>query len=144
MTGEVLLALRLLLGVSLFAFLGFVIWVLWNDLRIQARLLASRKVPPINLLLYSVDGSPQMLSFNKAEITIGRDPACECVIGDEAVSTHHARLSFHHAQWWIEDLDSKNGTKLNEEILSGPTVVISGDTIQCGHSSITVAINPPR
>jgi pSer/pThr/pTyr-binding forkhead associated (FHA) protein len=144
MTGEVLLALRLLLGVSLFAFLGFVLWLLWNDLHVQAGLLASRKVPPINLLLTTVDGSPQVLGFNKAEITIGRDPACECLISDEAVSTHHARLSYHHAQWWLEDLNSKNGTKLNEENLTGPTVVISGDSIQCGHTAITVVINPPR
>lgn len=144
MTGEVLLALRLLLGVSLFSFLGFVLWLLGNDLRIQADLLASRKVPPINLHLNTADGSPQVLSPNKAEVTIGRDPACECIISDEAVSTHHARLSYHHAQWWLEDLNSKNGTKLNDENLSGPTVVISGDSIQCGHTGITVVINPPR
>jgi hypothetical protein len=40
MTGEVLLALRLLVGVGLFAFLGWVLWLLWTDLRIQAGLLA--------------------------------------------------------------------------------------------------------
>jgi pSer/pThr/pTyr-binding forkhead associated (FHA) protein len=142
MTGEVLLTLRLLLGASLFAFLGWVLWFLWNDLRIQAGLLAARKVPPLSLLVQVVDDSPHLFNFNQAEITIGRDPACECLLNDDAVSTHHARFNYHHLQWWIEDLGSKNGTKLNQEILSLPAVVISGDKIECGHTMLTVVINP--
>ena len=141
MTGEVLLALRLLLGVSLFAFLGFVLWLLWSDFRTQAGILASRKIPPLSLLVQTEDNPPQLRNFQVAEITIGRDPACECILPDEAVSTHHARLSYHHAQWWLEDLDSKNGTKLNNELLNIPTVVISGDQINCARTSLTIVIN---
>ena len=142
MTGEVLLALRLLLGVSLFAFLGWVLWLLWSDLQIQSGLLAVRKVPPLSLLVQSADESPQLHNYLQADITIGRDPACECILNDEAVSTHHARLSYHHLQWWIEDLESKNGTQLNQETLIVPTVIISGDKIQCGHTALTVVIKP--
>ncbi len=142
MTGEVLLALRLLVGVGLFAFLGWVLWLLWSDLRIQAGLLASRNVPPLSLLVQVGDESPQLINYSQAEITIGRDPACECLLQDDAVSTHHARLAYHHSQWWLEDLGSKNGTKLNLELLTNPTVVISGDKLLCGHSSLTIVINP--
>lgn len=141
MTGEVLLALRLLVGVSLFAFLGWVLWLLWSDLRIQAGLLSSRNVPPLSLLIQVGDESPQLVNFSQGEITIGRDPACECSLQDDAVSTHHARLAYHHSQWWLEDLRSRNGTKLNSESLSNPTVVISGDKIFCGHTSLTIVIN---
>ena len=141
MTGEVLLALRLLLGVSLFAFLGFVFWLLWSDLRIHASMLASRKIPPLSLLVQIEDNPPQLYNFQVAEITIGRDPACECMLPDEAVSTHHARLTYHHTQWWLEDFESKNGTTLNQELLSTPTVVISGDQIHCGRTSLTIVIN---
>jgi pSer/pThr/pTyr-binding forkhead associated (FHA) protein len=141
MTGEVLLALRLLVGVSLFAFLGWALWLLWSDLKIQAGLLASRKVPPLSLLTQADDESPQLTNFSQAEITIGRDPACECLLRDDAVSTHHARLAYHHSQWWVEDLGSKNGTKLNSEALTNPTVVISGDKIYCGHTTLTIVIN---
>jgi hypothetical protein len=142
MTGEVLLALRLLVGVSLFAFLGWVLWFLWTDLRIQTGLLASRKVPHLSLLIQSAENLTQLQNFSLAEIAIGRDPACECFLNDEAVSTHHARLSHHHFQWWIEDLDSKNGTRLNSEALTSPTVVISGDKVFCGHTTITIVIDP--
>jgi pSer/pThr/pTyr-binding forkhead associated (FHA) protein len=142
MTGEVLLALRLLLGVSLFAFLGLVLWLLWNDLRVQAGLLATRKIPQLSLLVQTDEAPPILHNFQQAEITIGRDPACECALTDEVVSTHHARLSYHHTQWWLEDLESKNGTRLNQETLTLPTVVISGDEIQCGRTMMTIVINP--
>jgi pSer/pThr/pTyr-binding forkhead associated (FHA) protein len=141
MTGEVLLALRMLLGASLFAFLGFVIWLQWRDLRIQAGLLASRKIPPLSLLSQYEGESPQLHNYQVAEITIGRDPACECLVSDDAISSHHARLSFHHNQWWLEDLDSKNGTRLNDNSLTIPTVVISGDKISCGRTTLTVIVN---
>jgi pSer/pThr/pTyr-binding forkhead associated (FHA) protein len=141
MTGEVLLALRLLLGVSLFAFLVFVLWLLWSDLRTQASILASRKIPPLSLLVQTEDNPPQLHNFQLAEITIGRDPACECILPDDAVSTHHARLSYHRMQWWLEDLESKNGTKLNNELLTVPTVVISGDQIHCARTTLTIVIN---
>jgi pSer/pThr/pTyr-binding forkhead associated (FHA) protein len=141
MTGEVLLALRLLLGASLFAFLGWIIWILWNDLKIQAGLLAARKVPSLSIIVQAEDEPPQPHNYSQADITIGRDPACECLLNDDAVSTHHAKLSYHHMQWWLEDLESKNGTKLNQEMLTVPTVVISGDKINCGHTILTILIS---
>jgi pSer/pThr/pTyr-binding forkhead associated (FHA) protein len=141
MTGEVLLALRLLLGASLFAFLGWIIWILWNDLKIQAGLLAARKVPSLSIIVQAEDEPPQLHNYSQADITIGRDPACECLLNDDAVSTHHAKLSYHHMQWWLEDLESKNGTKLNQEMLTVPTVVISGDKINCGHTILTILIS---
>ena len=141
MTGEIFLALRLVVGVGLFAFLAWVLWLQWTDLRTQGRLLSSRKIPPVSLLVQSGEYPPLLASYHQAEITIGRDPACECVLNDDAVSSHHARLAFHRSQWWLEDLDSRNGTKLNQDSLTTPTVVISGDKIQCGRSTITVVID---
>jgi pSer/pThr/pTyr-binding forkhead associated (FHA) protein len=56
------------------------------------------------------------------------------------VSARHARLTFHHHQWWVDDLQSTNGTKLNDEPLRIPTVVANGDTIKCGQVDLTVII----
>jgi len=81
-----------------------------------------------------------MLYFTDDEVIIGRDPQCHCPLSDETASARHARLNYHHKQWWIEDLQSKNGTKLNGEKVSVPTVVISGDKITCGHATITLKI----
>ena len=39
-------------------------------------------------------------------------------------------VSFHHGQWWLEDLGSTNGTFLNKNQIAVPTVIITGDQIQ--------------
>ncbi len=97
-------------------------------------------MPPISLTIRRDDQLPQVRHFKQPEITIGRDPACECPLMRESVSARHARLSYHHGQWWLEDLDSTNGTFLNRERLSTPTVVISGDEIGCGNTRLIVAL----
>jgi pSer/pThr/pTyr-binding forkhead associated (FHA) protein len=139
MSGPVVFALRLLLTVCLYAFLAWAFLSLWRDIRIQSALLAARKVPPISLTINPAGGEPQIRRFIQPEVTIGRDPACECAIGtDEAISARHARLIYHHNQWWLEDLESTNGVLLNQEKLTLATVVISGDEFQCGGTRILI------
>jgi pSer/pThr/pTyr-binding forkhead associated (FHA) protein len=140
MSGPVVLALRILLAASLYAFLGWAFISLWRDINQQGTLLASRKVPPISLTEVCADSAPQARHFIQQEVTIGRDPACEFPVDDEAISARHARLRFHHNQWWLEDLDSTNGTLLNQEKLVMPTVVISDDEIKCGETRFIISL----
>jgi len=140
MSGPILLALRLLLAFSLYAFLGWAFASLWRDIKQQGMLLASRKVPPIVLTIAIGESIPQACHFILPEVTIGRDPACECPVDDEAISARHARLSFHHNQWWLEDLNSTNGTLLNQEKLITPTVVISDDEFNCGETRFVISL----
>jgi len=140
MSGPVVLLLRLMLAFSLYAFLilGFI--TLWRDIKQQGALLVSRRVPPINLRIQRGDSLQQVRNFLLPEITIGRDPACECPLDNETISARHARLSFHHNQWWLEDLGSTNGTMLNLEKLTTPTVVISEDEFTCGDARIIISL----
>ena len=140
MSGPVVLGLRLLLAVSLYAFLGWAFISLWRDIKQQGELLASRKVPPISLTIARGKPAPQVRHFVQPDVTIGRDPACECPVDDTSISARHARLSFHHNQWWLEDLDSTNGTLLNQEKLSMPTVVITEDEFKCGDTSFIISL----
>ena len=140
MSGTVVFLLRLLLTVSLYAFLVWAFTNLWRDIKLQSALLAARKIPPISLSLSLAGQVAQIRRFIQAEVTIGRDPSCECPVDDEAISARHARLSYHHNQWWLEDLDSTNGTLLNQDKLTIPTVVISGDEFRCGGTLFAVAL----
>jgi pSer/pThr/pTyr-binding forkhead associated (FHA) protein len=140
MSGPILLVLRLLLTISLYAFLGWAFFVLWRDLSIQSKLLASRRTPPITLIFEEGEANPKKRHFDQSEITVGRDPTCDCPLLDETVSARHARLAYHHGQWWLEDLGSTNGTKLNESPVTMPTVVISEDKINCGEAAFTVSL----
>ena len=140
MSGPVVFVLRLLLTVSLYVFLIWAFMSLWRDIKLQSAILASRNIPPISLAFALADQVQQIRRFVQAEVTIGRDPACECPVEDDAVSSRHARLSYHHNHWWLEDLDSTNGTLINQEKLALPTVVISGDEFRCGGTSFSVML----
>ena len=140
MSGPVVLALRLLLAVSLYVFLGWAFLSLWLDIKQQGALLASRKVPPISLTISHGEPAQQVRHFVQPEVTIGRDPACECPVNDEVISARHARLIYHHSQWWLEDLNSTNGTLLNQEKLATPTVIISEDEFKCGETRFVISL----
>ena len=137
MSGTVFLILRFLLTLCLYAFLGVFFYILWRDLKQHTRYLSDRQSPPLKLIRLE-SGNVQV--FTKAEINIGRDPACECVIPDKTVSTRHARLTFHHKHWWLEDLGSTNGTFLNDEAVTLAMVITTGDQLRCGQFTFTISI----
>lgn len=141
MIASVVLALRLVLAIALYCFLGWALLTLWQELKQQADRLSIQKIPAITL---EVKVGQKMVSqnhFSQAEVTIGRDTHCDLAVMDEALSAHHARLTFHHGQWWLEDLNSRNGTFLNHEKLIVPAVVITGDEFKCGNTVFNIRID---
>lgn len=141
MSEILVLALRALLAVSLYAFLGIALYTIWQSLRASGFQILSHKPPTITL---SIEDSLAIAQeFSIPEITIGRDPNCEFPIQDETVSAHHARLRFHHNHWWLEDLNSTNGSFLNNERVEVPTIIMTGDEIQIGKAIINVHITEP-
>ena len=136
MIGVVVFILRILLAVSLYAFLIWALYTLWRELRAN-QLLHAQKVPQVTIRV--LDSEPaQIMQFDTAHVLIGRDPNCQVSLQNELVSSQHARLSYHHNQWWVEDLLSTNGTFLNDERVYTPTVLISGDEIRCGRINLQV------
>ncbi len=129
MSGVVFLALRAALVLCLYTFLAWAFYTIWTDLRRQGEVLAVHKVPALTLIRQ--DGN-RAYHFSKPEVHIGRDPSCDCTLEDKTVSIQHAHLSYHHNQWWLEDMGSTNGTFLNQAPVSAPMVVTLGDKIRCG------------
>jgi hypothetical protein len=64
------------------------------------------------------------------ELTIGRHEECGLVIPDRQVSRKHARIWQEGGHYVIEDLESKNGTFVNGQELTGPRALQDGDEIQ--------------
>lgn len=141
MIATVVLVLRFALSIALYVFLGWAMLTLWRELNQQAKALADQKKPRISLLYKPEWGNDRTLSFAQAEIIIGRHAQCDVSLMDEALSAQHARITYHHRQWWLEDLNSTNGTSLNENPLTTPTVVISGDEFKCGNISFVIRID---
>lgn len=139
MSAIILLILRIGLATALYAFLAWILITVWRDIRSQEFHLAGSQTTPITLSFQEGDETRE-LRLTKREIILGRDPGCDCLLNDKTVSTRHASLSFHHQQWWLEDLGSTNGTLLNQEPISSAMVVTSGDQISCGKIAITIHI----
>lgn len=64
------------------------------------------------------------------EFIIGRGEECTLVLNDRAVSRQHARIWRDGEQYFIEDLQSKNGTWVNGEALKAAHQLEDGDKIQ--------------
>lgn len=68
--------------------------------------------------------------------TIGRAPQAHLRLDDDCVSRRHARLDVLTVEpsvtMTLMDLDSANGTYLNDDRIDGPRAIQSGDTIGIG------------
>lgn len=137
MSGPVLLGLRILAAIALYAFLAGALFLLWQTLRQQTQFLEKQQSVKLTLGILN-EGGQQVIEFITPEILVGRDPECDLTLEDGTVSARHARISFRQAQWWVEDWSSKNGTRLNDELLTVPAVITSGDIIACGQAKLVV------
>ncbi|WKZ34305.1 MAG: FHA domain-containing protein [Anaerolineales bacterium] len=140
MSGSIVLALRVITALALYGFLGWVLIFLYREIQRQSFSLANRRVPGINILIRQGHGSPVLKHFSQPEIILGRDPGCDIPLTDDTVSTRHAQLTYHHGQWWLEDLASTNGTMLNKSQVNMPTVITSGDEIKCGAARLIISM----
>ncbi len=73
------------------------------------------------------------------EATLGADRGNDLVLRDNFVSGRHARLNWDGAEWWVEDLGSRNGTFVNGQpmpphraqvIPFGATLLVGGIALE--------------
>ncbi len=87
--------------------------------------------PQFTLVGLSSGVSGKTFSLDKTEIIIGRSPDCDVVISDSTVSAHHAKLTKKEENWIIEDLNSTNGTFVDNEKIS-KSYLTGGEIIRLG------------
>ena len=141
MIATIVLALRLVLAITLYGFLAWAFYTLLQELRLQGDKLSRQKKLGITFYIKTEAGKESIKPFLQPEIMIGRDTNCDLSVIDEALSAHHARVTFHHGQWWLEDLNSTNGTFLNREKLTTAAVVITGDEFKCGNTIFSIRVD---
>jgi len=84
----------------------------------------------VAMLIVREGNSPQrQWALGEPVCLIGRDADCQVIIDDRQTSRHHARISRTEQGYVLEDLDSKNGTFLNGQPLTGRAVLTDGDEI---------------
>ena len=143
MSAPIVLALRILLALILYGFLGWALYTLWKDLQSQKNRDSFPTPPKISLIKQSLETSETFI-FEIPEIILGRDPTCTLNVDDQTISARHAKLSYHQSQWWVKDLGSTNGTFLNQERIIEQQVITSGDILQFGKIEYEIRIQVAR
>ena len=72
----------------------------------------------------------QRFELKQHKATIGRHPRCDIHIDDGSVSRSHALIDYRDDNYYVEDLDSRNGTFLNDRKIDTPTKLSDGAEIK--------------
>lgn len=65
-------------------------------------------------------------------LTVGRSPSASIPIDDKTLSREHTQFYLDRGRLCVRDLESKNGTFLNGQLLKGPAVLKPGDKVRVG------------
>jgi sigma-B regulation protein RsbU (phosphoserine phosphatase) len=89
------------------------------------------------LYVVPAEGEPFEHELDGDSLVIGRSSRCDLAVADRCLSRQHVRLYQSDEGWLVEDLGSRNGTRLNGSMISGPTPINPGDVIDASMSRIT-------
>lgn len=84
---------------------------------------------------------PGMIYDVDADLILGRGDRAEIRLEDPFASSRHARVYRQGGAVVLEDLDSTNGTYLNEELLDSPRPLHPGDHVRIGDSEFVFEVD---
>lgn len=136
-TEAVILILRLSMVGVLYLFLVALVSTLRRDITERVREAEEAAIPRPPGQLVVLDPGPTALRAGQSiplrPITsLGRDPQNTIPLPDSSVSGRHAVLSQRNGTWWVKDLDSTNGTQVNQQVIRGEAELEVGDVIGVG------------
>ena len=137
----VLLILRLVGAGLLLAFLGTIAWLIYQDMRVTAQSISQWSRQQGVLRVITLDGEipASELNFPLMPVTsLGRASTNTIVLNDSYASGEHALITRRDGQWWVEDLNSRNGTQLNDVDLENTAVITTGDIIAIGETRLKI------
>ena len=76
-------------------------------------------------------------NLNQLETILGRDPTNPVVVRDPLASRRHARIIVEDGEFWLEDMKSLNGTRVNGEVITGRRKLLPNDQIKIGEVTMT-------
>ncbi len=94
--------------------------------------------------LVGVDGAfrdTELPLEEDGSVLIGRREGCDLILSSEKVSRTHCRLKFSDGFWVVEDLDSTNGTWVNEQ-RRPRAMLFHGDTVRVGEDTFRFELIP--
>jgi serine phosphatase RsbU (regulator of sigma subunit) len=92
----------------------------------------------LKLKITPAEGEPFEYAVDSDSLVIGRSSRCDLAVADRCLSRQHLRLFQEDGEWMVEDLGSRNGTRINGVLISQPSAVRIGDAIAVSTSLIIV------
>src|SRR5258708_35343181 len=96
----------------------------------------------MKLIIEDDEGRRTVIPVVRDEITIGRNEANIVRLTEKNVSRKHGRLLREEGHFYIEDLHSFTGIRVNGEKISGKQLVHEGDLIQISEYDLTLQGGP--
>jgi adenylate cyclase len=93
------------------------------------------------LQIHYVDMGVPRIADLKAEMAIGRTEGNDLVLNHPSVSRKHAKLEERDNRWWVVDLKSTNGVKVNGNLVT-EAQVSAGDKIHIGSVQLDLKALP--
>jgi len=130
--------LRYVFVTIIYIFIFAIIRLIFKDIRTMTNQENFEKVqsnPVLRVKGYrdkTFHGSTNEYPLDKERMIIGRNNTCDILVQDIMVSNRHVCLWKEAGEWYIRDLSSQNGTKLNGSFIEEPFILDDGDIIKIG------------
>jgi anti-anti-sigma factor len=95
---------------------------------------------PLGLRVETPDGQVREASFDAPTLIVGRSERADVSVSDQSVSRQHARFTRRAGTWHVEDLGSRNGTRVNNGSVSGQIAVKAGDLVTVGDTKLLIRL----
>lgn len=89
-------------------------------------------VAPAKLAVLEGPVHGRQFTMNRAATTIGRSIGCHVTVEDDAVAYDHARVVRGDDGWSVEAVAGGGDVFVNDDVVSGPRALRSGDVIRVG------------
>ena len=97
---------------------------------LDAELIASGKSCLVKI--YPPGSTDGLIALGDGPLLVGRDAKCDLVLADDSLSRRHAKIEKRDGRFYVTDLDSTNGTYVNNE-RTAEAVLQAGDHIRLGN-----------
>ncbi len=87
-------------------------------------------MPDPTLTMTSGPTAGQRFNLSRPLMILGRHPDCDVVLDAGAVSRQHAQIVQENDEFFIEDLNSRNGTFVNNQAIQGRKTLLDGDVVR--------------
>ncbi len=88
------------------------------------------------------DGSQRQVVVDRARFVIGKKPSCQLTLDRTNISREHCEIVSTDGGYRIRDLNSRNGTFINNKKIDGEAPIADGAVIQLGDFTLLFGIEP--